>query len=171
MDSPFLGIEVYAIPPDPELVQEALTTQDWNFSQITSGNEEPYIRCSSDKVLILNSPIYQKLLKIFDACLFEYAAKYKVTVHSGEAYQVLKYEIGEFYDWHTDVGQGNSRIISGIFYLNENYSGGELEFKHLGVVYKPKAFDLLLFPSNFIYRHRSTPVTQGTKYAVVSWMS
>jgi predicted 2-oxoglutarate/Fe(II)-dependent dioxygenase YbiX len=26
-----------------------------------------------------------------------------------------------------------------------------------------------LFPSNYLYPHRITPVTQGTRYSIVTW--
>ena len=43
--------------------------------------------------------------------------------------EILKYEKGGFYKYHTDHCLGFPRTLSGIFLLNDNYKGGELCFK------------------------------------------
>lgn len=91
------------------------------------------------------------------------------TLSSDEGYSLLKYEVGEEYKEHTDSGSGMFRTLSAILYLNDDYAGGELVFPELDLVIKPKAGNLLLFPSNFSYIHKSTPITSGTKYSVVTW--
>jgi hypothetical protein len=35
---------------------------------------------------------------------------------------------------------------------------------------KPKAGDLFVFPSNFMYPHRAMPVNSGTKYSIVTML-
>jgi hypothetical protein len=35
---------------------------------------------------------------------------------------------------------------------------------------KPKAGDLFIFPSNFMYPHRAMPVESGTKYSIVTML-
>ena len=30
---------------------------------------------------------------------------------------------------------------------------------------------VIIWPSNFMYRHRVTPITKGTRYSVVCWYS
>ena len=61
------------------------------------------------------------------------------------------------------------RDISLLLYLNDNYEGGKLKFTRLNYTYKPKAGDLVFFPSNHIFTHESTPLTVGVKWAIVSW--
>ena len=55
-------------------------------------------------------------------------------------------------------------------YLNDDYEGGELHFDKLGLTIKPKAGDLYLFPSSYVYSHAAMPVTSGTKYSVVTML-
>jgi predicted 2-oxoglutarate/Fe(II)-dependent dioxygenase YbiX len=57
-----------------------------------------------------------------------------------------------------------------LLYLNDDYSGGELEFRNFQLKISPKKGMLLLFPSNFAYAHIAHPVTSGTKYAFVTWL-
>ena len=55
-----------------------------------------------------------------------------------------------------------------LFYLNDDYEGGEIEFPRLdGYVHKPKVGDIAIFPSNYIYEHASLPIKSGIKYCVV----
>ena len=93
----------------------------------------------------------------------------KCTLVSDEGYNLLRYEVGEEYKEHVDCGNGVFRTLSAILYLNDDYVGGELVFPELDLVIKPKAGDLLLFPSNFSYVHKAAPITSGTKYSVVTW--
>jgi predicted 2-oxoglutarate/Fe(II)-dependent dioxygenase YbiX len=55
-------------------------------------------------------------------------------------------------------------------YLNDDYEGGELFFDKLNLKIKPQAGDLYLFPSSYIYSHAAMPVTDGTKYSIVTML-
>ena len=87
-----------------------------------------------------------------------------------EHYQLLKYSGGEEYKAHYDGGTLSKRSISALVYLNSDFVGGELEFPNFKVKIKPEPGMLILFPSNFAYRHIAHPVTEGTKYALVTWL-
>ena len=65
-----------------------------------------------------------------------------------------------------------------ILLLNNDYEGGELEFKEMNeknndeiVKIENKPGRVIIWPSNFMYRHRVTPITKGTRYSVVCWYS
>jgi predicted 2-oxoglutarate/Fe(II)-dependent dioxygenase YbiX len=85
-------------------------------------------------------------------------------------YSVLKYSGGEEYKAHYDGGTQIGRSISAICYLNNDYDGGEIEFVNFKIKIKPQPGMLILFPSNYAYRHIAHPVTSGTKYAIVTWI-
>lgn len=87
-----------------------------------------------------------------------------------EPYSILKYSSGEEYKAHYDGGTGVGRAISAICYFNDDYEGGEIEFVNFDVKIKPKAGMLILFPSNYTYRHIAHPIISGTKYAIVTWI-
>lgn len=87
-----------------------------------------------------------------------------------EPYSVLKYDEGTEYKIHYDGAPTSGRHVSAICYLNNNYSGGELEFVNFKVKIKPEPGMLIMFPSNFAYSHIAHPITSGSKYAVVTWM-
>ena len=49
-------------------------------------------------------------------------------------------------------------------YLNDDYTGGELNFKDQGIKIKPSAGSIAVFPSRSPYFHESLPVLSGEKY-------
>lgn len=85
------------------------------------------------------------------------------------AYIYLKYQNSDKFDWHIDDGRKYPRTVSISAYVNDDYSGGEIEFSHFGISHKPSAGDIVVFGSSFTYMHRVKPVTSGTRYAVVNW--
>jgi len=86
---------------------------------------------------------------------------------------VLKYENKGHYVFHVDHGFKNPRTYSCIFFVNEDYEGGELEFRvpnHTqSTKIDKKKNRMIIWPSNFLYPHSVKPVTKGIRYSVVSW--
>jgi len=87
-----------------------------------------------------------------------------------EGYQINRYTKSQYYDFHLDLlkdaNHGN-RVLSLCFYINDNYTGGELEFPFMS--YKPTKGSAVVFPSTWLYPHRSAPIISGTKYSIVTW--
>lgn len=87
-----------------------------------------------------------------------------------ETFNILKYQTGQEYNAHYDGGTISHRAISPILYLNDDYEGGEIEFVNFNLKIKPEKGTLYIFPSSYPYRHIAHPVTDGTKYAIVTWL-
>ena len=92
---------------------------------------------------------------------------FDLTEDSG--YQILRYKPGGKYDYHTDQHQQYNREVTIILNLNDDYTGGRL--CHIQNEYNMKMGkgDIIIFPSNFMYPHRITPIVSGTRYSVVTW--
>tara|TARA_R110000744_G_scaffold4641_1_gene16701 strand:+ start:719 stop:1303 length:585 start_codon:yes stop_codon:yes gene_type:complete len=104
--------------------------------------------------------------------------KYLKSIDINENYlvndiQILKYDVGGHYKFHVDNAVSIPRTYSCIFFLNDDYEGGELLFKFPGEILEYKINkqknSVLVWPSNFLYPHSVTPVTKGERYSVVSW--
>ena len=84
----------------------------------------------------------------------------KATIHFS------KYRVGGLVKPHTDEGytedNGYHTII---WYLNDDYEGGELGFTEQGLELKAKAGDVFIYPSYF--EHYGAAVTSGTKYIAI----
>ena len=87
-------------------------------------------------------------------------------------YQHLIYvgtQQGEYKE-HTDHADLYPRVLTCSFILNEDFDGGDFVF--FGGKYKvpPKAGSAVVFPSNFCFPHAVTPVTNGDRHAVITWI-
>lgn len=100
----------------------------------------------------------------------DYQQAYDVEITWHDTYNVLRYGKGHFFGNHIDDGTVYHRTVSIIYYANDDYTGGEINFPRLGLSYKPKANEALVFPSNFMYNHFVSPIIDGYRYAVASWM-
>jgi hypothetical protein len=80
-----------------------------------------------------------------------------------EFYEENNYETQEKYFPYFWSGH-----LANILYLNDDYEGGELFFPKINIFIKPQKGDLYLFPSSFIYSHKSMPIKSGTKYSIVT---
>ena len=93
--------------------------------------------------------------------------------------QVLRYEPGGLYGPHSDSDHFMpaesmwqkviDRDVSLLLYLNQDFLGGELQFQQFNFTYRPRAGDLLFFPSHGHYAHQALPVKTGLRYVIVSW--
>lgn len=105
-------------------------------------------------------------LKHYSTQLYPFAEK---NIKSREhTMHLLKYPQSGYLPAHQDQGI-SSRVLSVLLYLNDNYEGGEIEFKHSNIKFKPEAGSILFFPSNFLYVHEVHPVTKGPRYALPNW--
>jgi predicted 2-oxoglutarate/Fe(II)-dependent dioxygenase YbiX len=114
--------------------------------------------------------IHNQMYLLLLASTVPYATKHGVEEMYHEPYSMLRYRGGQEYKAHSDGGTDTGRSISAIVYLNDEYEGGEIEFTNFNVKIKPEPGMLILFPSNFAYKHIAHPVTDGTKYAIVTWI-
>lgn len=87
-----------------------------------------------------------------------------------ESFNFIKYNAGQHFQIHSDHGYSYTCVLSLVGYLNDDYEGGELYFDKLGLTIKPKAGDLYLFPSSYVYSHAAMPVKSGTKYSIVTML-
>ena len=87
-----------------------------------------------------------------------------------EAFNFIKYEPGHHFMEHHDHGFSYNCTVSLVGYLNDDYEGGELYFRLQDLNIKPKAGDLYIFPSTFVFPHRAMPVKSGTKYSLVTML-
>ncbi len=107
---------------------------------------------------------------VVDKIVKQYAKQYEIEdikpLHNWLLMQYLK---GDYFKEHKDDLPDIVRTVSVVVYLNDSYSGGEVEFSDFDVLFKPKVWDVLIFPSAFAYRHAVRPVVDGVRYSAVNW--
>jgi len=162
------------------ILEEFKNSEEWLDTVIGDGGTNKNIRncqtivISYPHVIEKNKKIRLKLDKYVFAsaakCIQNYNAKFphcKIEEDSG--YELLKYPEGCFYTEHTDSFKAVPRAVSCSFILNEDFEGGEFAFFNRELKYKLEKGDALMFPSNFMYPHEVMPVTNGTRYSIITW--
>lgn len=125
-----------------------------------------------------NSEASLELQKLWDEVYFrqlqavkDYCKRYNIgELRYWEAMNFIQYGPGKHFQEHHDNGFSYNCVLSAVSYPNDDYEGGELFFRLQGLSIKPKAGDLYLFPSNFMYPHRAMPVESGVKYSIVTML-
>jgi hypothetical protein len=117
-----------------------------------------------------NSSLSNMFLTGFGPLESDYKQEHQLDTTSHEEYSVLKYGEGQKFVNHIDDHKDHHRRMSWVYYINDDYTGGEISFPRFNLTYKPAANEFLVFPSNYVYNHSVLPVIEGTRYAVVSWL-
>lgn len=132
-------------------------------SRITLSIDVPYVNKD-------NNPFTDIFRQTFDPIEQDYSSIFGISLKSHNPYKILKYEVGGKFESHMDDGGGNFRRVSTVYYLNDDYEGGELCFPQFGIELKPKAGDMIVFPSAYVYSHSVKPVTSGNRFSIASWI-
>jgi hypothetical protein len=153
-------------PTDKNIVDKSIrNTQSWSFktNKLTDIHWKNLWR--------------DVLLKTFVRYQNETDIKTKINVTKLVTLNALKYEEGGFYRPHSDSHAFYPRTISIVYFLNNDYEGGELVFHSPDheckevLRIKPAPGRAVFWPSNFLYPHSISKVTKGRRYALVSWLA
>jgi hypothetical protein len=125
---------------------------------------------TSEESLFLQK-IWQDVYDVQAPAVEDYRKDYNIMpLKYWEAFNFIKYGEGQHFKEHHDHGFSYNCTVSLVAYINDDYDGGELYFRLQNLNIKPKAGDLYIFPSNFMYPHQAMPVHSGTKYSIVTML-
>ena len=192
VSNPALGINVYsgAITKESgkgyiDLLESKLNGQtqfEWNGAHVTT-SEEVDLSARNAKDFKFNSEglgprneetaelydMHESIFRAVKSCVDDYGYHWGVGINAYEAFNFVKYEgAGTHFRIHADHGPTYVTTISIVVYLNDDYEGGDIWFPRMdNLSIKPKAGDIVVFPSTYIYEHASQDMISGTKYSVV----
>lgn len=153
-------------------VQDASERQAQVTGTVGDKREQSSARNSRVKFLLPDDStewIFRKL----HAAIRRLNEAYQYQLSGFEALQVATYAVGDYYDWHIDLGPGknSTRKLSLSLQLSDagEYEGGDLEFMNVGQKTSREIGTLITFPA--FLTHRVTPVTRGTRRSLVAWIS
>jgi hypothetical protein len=146
-----------------EKAAKSLTIWDVTESHVT----QPSLDKNDPKISPVIAGLFQRLQPIVEEF-------YKVKViPTGTT--IVKWLPGQFQKPHADkelhdgpdAGLPNdfpNYDLSSLFYLNEDYEGGELYFPNQGVQFKPKKGAAYFFPGDMNYIHGVTEIKSGLRF-------
>ena len=160
-----------------------LSVFDPRKSNETGGKEWIVNKEIRDTQHVEAGPIFPKIVDLLKDTVKEVINPfYDIEIHESEIPQILSYGIGGHYSPHIDGEslwqapdnelmwkKSTDRDISMVFYLNDDYEGGDFIFPDLKVRVRPEPGMLVCFPSNHHYKHGVEPVTRGQRYSIVCW--
>ena len=82
-------------------------------------------------------------------------------------------DTSDCFNTHVDVGDLSSsrRFLAFLFYLNDDFDGGNTVFKTPETtVIKPAKGNVLMFPPTWQYPHEGKPVEAGTKFIMSTYL-
>lgn len=160
-----------------------LSVFDPQKSNQTGGKEWIVNKEVRDTQIVDAGPLFPKIIDLFKNTVKEVINPfYGVEISESEIPQILSYSIGGHYCPHIDGEslwqtpnqeliwkKSTNRDISMVFYLNDDYEGGDFVFPDLKIRIRPEPGMLVCFPSNHHYKHGVEPVTKGKRYSIVCW--
>lgn len=120
---------------------------------------------------LLPKNIISILIKIFNYIKDTAEKKYGVKLddYKLESIYLNKWPVGTSMGEHSDEIAVFHYNISSLFYINDDYTGGEINFPQHGVKIKPKANSAVIFPSNENYYHEVLEVFGSERYTTSLW--
>ncbi len=128
-------------------------------------------RRNSKVFFLADKERFKEIYKKVTSVLLHVSDKYGIKITGFQDIQIARYDVGDFYNWHVDMGESkeSARKISAVIVLSDpdSYSGGHLEFDSYKFEEPTKQGRCIAFPS--FLRHRVATVQQGVRYSLVAW--
>lgn len=147
-----------------------------------SSQEKTHTKESSGRITehVAIGGVADELIPVFtDVYCRRLTPAYGVKFEWFERPQILRYLPGGLYNKHADSEhwvketgswvRAQDRDYSILLYLNEEFTGGEIDFVDFDFKLKPKRGMLVAFPADHRYQHAALPVISGKRYVIVSW--
>lgn len=164
------------------LIQNSMFKQ-WQQAEVLSQNETPvvnydarncfnYFLDKKQETCHPQDPIrraYHSLENGINEIVESFRKKYSIIPLVSHHTVLLRYERNNKFHYHIDDHPKYPRVVSVSVVLNDDFDGGEIDFKEFGLIVKPKSGSVVVFSSSFPYMHQVMPVTRGIRYSVVKW--
>ena len=105
---------------------------------------------------------YSKKFKYFGNGLLGQDTGYTHLLYKGS-------EQGEYKE-HCDHYYQEPRVLSCSIILNDNYDGGDFSFFGNAHTVKKIKCSAVVFPSSFCFPHAVTPVSNGDRHSIITWI-
>jgi predicted 2-oxoglutarate/Fe(II)-dependent dioxygenase YbiX len=163
-----------------DVLNEYINSNEWTEGYVNNGKIDKQIRdcttisLSMEETINKNKNIRKKIdddiFKCVEKAIKQYKKKFNFAdINKDTGYTLIKYEKNCYFNEHIDTSINTPRVISCSFVLNNNFKGGDISFFNDKYIYSLKKGSAIIFPSNFLYPHSVLPVTDGTRYSVITW--
>lgn len=155
-----------SVTMQPSLLREVMADREVNPMEYNNVN-------------IKSADIAQSILRHVNEGLADYAGALGINnqmpmLHTQDV--VIQKSNADTFDqysrWHSEAGELSNcdRAMAWMIYLNDDFEGGETEFKFQKHREKPETGKLVLWPASFTHTHRGGMITDGIKYIATGWI-
>lgn len=148
----------------------------WEYYTNKGGGETIIGRAS---ILHKGEEFHTKATKAFLDCVLEYSSYNGLSFNDDNVgtdwLLVREYNTGSKMSAHNDAysyvkkdGQPVKPSLTAILYINDDYTGGEIDFIHDDVKIKPKAGSMVVFPSD--KQHEVLEILSGNRYMTQTYV-
>ena len=148
-----LSIDEHKQLLDYSIGVDSWITQPWGVKVLPPQKMTEEINNILDKVFIT---AHQKCIDFYNADLYPF--------HNNET-PLVKFEKNYKMNEHADT----TGDFAAIYYINDDYEGGEINFMDHNLKIKPKANSFVTFPSNSDYWHEVLENTGKERYSATQW--
>lgn len=119
----------------------------------------------------MSDEIIEILNKVFEIALKTSIDVYDVGINTFDkgSVHLNKWRPGISMPPHIDTLSQRSDHIAALYYINDDYQGGEINFVDHNFKIKPKSNSLTIFPGNENYLHEVLEVSEGIRYTSSIW--
>jgi Rps23 Pro-64 3,4-dihydroxylase Tpa1-like proline 4-hydroxylase len=105
--------------------------------------------------------VYKKSVDLYDVAINPF---HKSALH------LVKFVKGFYLAPHVDTLSSEGNHIASVYYINDDYTGGEINFPDHNLQIKPKPNSLIIFPGNENYLHEVLPIVDNNRYSSAMWL-
>jgi hypothetical protein len=119
----------------------------------------------------LPEEVVKILNKVFTLAYEKSTNLYGVEINPVDKHRLnlVKFKQGMFLDAHVDTLSSEENHIAVIYYINDDYIGGEICFPKFNLNIKPEPNSLIFFPGNEGYVHEVSTIFKGDRYSSTIW--
>jgi len=128
-------------------------TQPWGVKLLSPSKQPDEIVVLLDKVYMV---AYENCINFYGVDLYPFEKR---------AVPLVKFEKNYTMNEHADT----TGDFAALYYLNDDYEGGEIHFMDHNLKIKPKANSLIMFPSNADYWHEVLENIGKERYSSTTW--
>ena len=136
----------------------------YNFTENNTDDVELYDKCID--CVMQAAQEYRYRIKQF----FQWTPDGVELEHGFEAFRIKRYKNDDHFEPHVDVLDyvDARRYLTIIWCLNK-CDGGEFSFDNFDLTYTPNKGTLIMFPSVWLFPHKTAPVKSGEKFILQSY--
>lgn len=174
-------------------VAKTITEEDWSKIYLESVknlakyhyNEDDYQKLIDNETIFINPGIVDKVARAnteeqshrwVNALIGLFKNSDLIIPLLDSFLNIQRHYTGSQFDYHVDSegfdGKADSNVVyTAVIYFNDDYNGGELDFPHQEVTFKPSAGSLVIFNSSPEFLHGVKEIKEGpTRYAATCFI-